>query len=42
MNYDDLGGLASCSNQFGAPADINYALFGTVVIPAELTAFEVE
>ncbi len=42
VNYDDLGGLQSCTAQFSAPADINYALFGTVVIPAELTAFEVE
>ena len=42
VNYDDLGGLQSGTTQFGVAADLNFALFGSLVVPVELMAFEVE
>ncbi len=42
VNYDDLGGLQSGTQQFGVPADLNYALFGSIVVPVELQGFDVE
>jgi hypothetical protein len=42
VNYTDLGGLQDCAALFGTNQDISLMLGGNIVIPAELTGFEVE